>query len=63
MLSKHTATVTTAIVAAAERKDMVARRWSTATLIFILIQSQLERVPDYASKLGTNTAEFDPIDP
>jgi hypothetical protein len=27
------------------------------------MQSELERVPDYAPKLGTKIAEFDPIDP
>jgi integrase len=27
------------------------------------MQSELDRVPDYASKLGTKIAEFDPIDP
>jgi len=27
------------------------------------MQSELERVPDYAPKLGTKIAESDPIDP
>jgi len=27
------------------------------------MQSELERVPDYAPELGIKIAEFDPIDP